>query len=325
VGEGMASELIQYLRLMIDAYLYDGAWQTEQEAEPYQIEATTVKDAFLEAMRSLNQRKKRDDELVQFVENATRQTAKQLNEAILLNANELRYDDQQLLDECRGLVYPERGPLSMHDVGEIWDWWRARAAKDAEEAAQWGVDVEDLPRVKALSNALVQDAEVILLRYMLVRIARCRKDELYQDMLKLNRLHEPERYAFKRTVREAFLCRVFGFDQAAAALCGAALEAEVTDRLESIGAIRRIPGRWPIALLDGEELPPSRLLQEAHSKNLFGENDEANTAVYQKADKILELRNSALHDPTLFIESLREEPPDESFVLCTREVLEAIQ
>ncbi len=73
-------------------------------------------------------------------------------------------------------------------------------------------------------------------------------------MLKVNNIHDNRRKGLKRTVREAFLCRVFGFDQAAAALCGAAVEAEVTDRLESIGAIRKRDGKWSFDESDKELL-----------------------------------------------------------------------
>jgi len=321
----MASELIQYLRLMIEAYLYDGAGQSDQEAVPYQIEATTVKDAFLEAMHALDQRMMRDQELGRLVKKATEDSAKQLNEAILLNSNELQYEDDRLLKESRNLFLPSAKLRGVTTFDQMLDVIKANRETDEEEAKEWGIDVAQLPRWKVLYNALIQDAEVVLLRYMLVRVAKCRKEELYRDMLKINNLHEDRRRGLKGIVREAFLCRVFGFDQAAAALCGAAVEAEVADRLESIGAIQKRDGKWSIDASSKEPLKPRDMLQVAHAKNLFDENDEANSAIYQKAERVVQLRNDALHAPARFSAALKNESNGDGFVVYTREVLEAVQ
>ncbi len=41
--------------------------------------------------------------------------------------------------------------------------------KDRDEAAEWGIEVEQLPRWKVLYEAYVQDPQIsVLLRYMLI-------------------------------------------------------------------------------------------------------------------------------------------------------------
>lgn len=323
----MTSRLIQYLRLMIEAYLFDGAERKEEECEPFSlmIESTTVLDAFLELMQHLEQRKKRDVKLRSLVAESTRNVARQLNEAILLDANYLRTEDEKLLKECMELVSPERTEAQSCEemLAGVTKNQREKLELERALAVAIGIDVSDVPRWLIEEQARRQDVEVLLLRYMLIRISRCRKEELHQDMLRLNNLHDDSRYGLKRTVREALLCRVFGLDQAAASLCGAAVEHELSLKLTSMKLIEK---RGRFYYDDSQSKVDFRdMIEIAFENCAFGRDADKNLELSRKAKALLYLRNDAMHNPGEFYRSLRDVPEGQRFVLDAREILEAIQ
>ena len=328
----MASDLIMYLRLMIQAYLYDGAYQSEDESQPYSLESTTVLEGFRELVHGLAGRIGRDEEIQSRVEKATEESANHLNATILLNTNDLKCEDDRLLEESAELIKPSpRRSALLSDkeaVRELLDAQKRSYEERQEEANKWGIGVEDLPRWNALWEASYQGPHVLLLKYMLVMISKCRTAELHRDMLKINDLHKNERYGLKRTICEAFLCRVFGFDQGAASLCGAAIENEAKDRLTDLGFIQLRSENWPFgtdkSTFPGRQMTAKDLIAEAHTQGLLGNDTVQASEALQKGEHVLDLRNSALHRPQEFNKMLKLDRY-ERFVPDTRDVLEALQ
>jgi hypothetical protein len=333
----MTSPLIQYLRLMIEAYLYDGAYQSEEESQPYSlVESTTVLAGFKELMRELETRKQRDEEFRSRVQRTTAEMAEQLNGAILLNTNDLKCEDAKLLSESVKAIEPGLRPrVSLSNkiaAKEFLEKWREedkrRHESAQEQASLWGIEVDEVPRWKALSEASVQDAEILLLKYMLVSFSRLRKAELYHDMLKINDLHNNERYGLKRTMREAFLCRVFGFDQGAAALCGASIEYEARRRLVKLGVVEIRNGKWAFgtagSTFPDRQMSANDMLEELHALKMLDSEVAGIAHLLEKGKHVLELRNDALHTPEEFNRKLRLKE-FENFVPDTRDVLQAIQ
>jgi hypothetical protein len=142
-------------------------------------------------------------------------------------------------------------------------------------------------------------------------------------MLKLNNLHDDSRYGLKRTVREALLCRVFGLDQAAASLCGAAVEYELSQKLRSMDLIEK-SGRFYFDKSQ-TKVDFGDMIEIALTKSIFSEDRERNLELCHKAQSVHALRNNAMHHPGEFNKTLKADPKSQNFVLDTREVLEAIQ
>jgi hypothetical protein len=325
----MASQLIQYLRLMVEAYLFDGAQQNDEECEPFSllIEPTTVLDAFIELMQHLEKRKQRDSKLRSLIMESTRNTARQLNEAILLDVNYLKSEDDKLLRECMELVFPEPTRTDVKTFAEIEavisENQREKLELEYALAELLEIDVSEVPRLLVEEQARKQDVEVLLVKYLLIRIASCRKSELHQDMLKLKNLHDESRYGLKRTVREALLCRVFGLDQAAASLCGAAVEHELSQKLRSMNLIEKSDRFYYDRSQNKVDF--GDMIQIALENSAFSTDGEKNLELFRKANSILSLRNNAMHRPDEFNKALKADPRSQGFVLNTREVLEAIQ
>ena len=314
---------------MIEAYLFDGAQQSDEECEPFSllIESTNVLEAFTELMQYLEVRKRRDTKLQSLISNATKNLARQLNEAILLDANYLKNEDEKLLRGCMQLIMPElpaEGTRSHSQMlAEVAEIQRKNLQRDQVLAECLGIDISDVPRWEIEEEARNQDVEVLLLKYMLIRIASCRKEELYRDMLKLNNLHESSRYGLKRTVREALLCRVFGFDQAAASLCGAAIEHELFRKLISMNLVEK-SGRFYYDK-SKTQIDFGDMIQIAFENHAFSDDGDANLDLFRKAQSVVALRNNAMHHPDEFNRSLKASPSAQDFVLNTRQILEAVQ
>jgi hypothetical protein len=288
---------------MIEAKAYDGASVDGFGAGEFG-------NNFKMLIYQLLERRESDTEYSKYVERGEAEWSNQLRDAIFFDSNALLEKDRTLLEESIN-------PPDQKTVEEV----RRIIGERAQSAREFGESIEKYERREALCSAEIQiRVEQLFLKYALVAIAGERAADLSLDPLGIRQLEIKK--GLKKTLQEAFLCWIFGFDRAAACLCGAAIESEIAFRLltNKPPLIRKTPKKYWNASNDAVTFYD--MLQIAKDKGLLGETVDENARICRLAEGVLGLRNDALHNADEFARKLKDIP---DFITSTRDALRAIQ